>query len=155
RRGDVLLGLGVGLMIFYGHGFFEWVWRLTEVSYVYFTIIAIVAVLKRQIEDDMALGDARTGRSAPRIQAANPWHQRRVAGDSSAAAAGNREARRERQVGQARSAVRGNNACPSAPLSRADTSSTRSAIVEPGSRSTARVRSSSRGAAALVNLEAG
>jgi len=54
RRGDVLLGLGVGLMVFYAHGFIEWVWRLTEVSYVYFTIIAIVAVLTRQIEDDLA-----------------------------------------------------------------------------------------------------
>ena len=52
RRGDVLLGLGVGLMIFYAHGFFEWVWRQTEVSYVYFAIIAIVAVLTRQIDDD-------------------------------------------------------------------------------------------------------
>jgi len=54
RRGDVLLGLGVGLMVFYAHGFFEWAWRITEVSYVYFTIIGIVAVLTRQIEDDVA-----------------------------------------------------------------------------------------------------
>jgi len=52
RRGDVLLGLGVGLMMFYAHGFFEWVWRQTEVSYVYFAIIAMIAVLTRQIDDD-------------------------------------------------------------------------------------------------------
>ena len=97
RRGDVLLGLGVGLMVFYAHGFFEWVWRLTEVSYVYFTIIAIVAILARQIEDDMAL----RRRAYRTVGAENPSSeplapQRRVAGDSSAAAAGNREARRER-----------------------------------------------------------
>jgi O-antigen ligase len=68
RRGDVLLGLGVGLIVFYTHGFFEWVWRLTEVSYVYFTIIGIIAVLTRQIEDDMA-GRSRAYRMVGERQA--------------------------------------------------------------------------------------
>ena len=34
-RGDILLGLGVGLGLFYVHGTFEWVWRSTEVSYLF------------------------------------------------------------------------------------------------------------------------
>ena len=68
RRGDVLLGLGVGLIAFYAHGFFEWVWRLTGVSYVYFTIIGIVAVLTRQIKDDMA-GRSRAYRMVGERQA--------------------------------------------------------------------------------------
>ncbi len=63
-RGDVLLGLGVGLTIFGLHCLFEWVWRLTEVSYVHFMTIAVVAVVVRQIEDDMA---ARTGRPRGRV----------------------------------------------------------------------------------------
>lgn len=49
RRGDVLLGLGVGLTVFYAHSFFEWAWRATEVSYVYWMSVAIVATLARQV----------------------------------------------------------------------------------------------------------
>jgi len=46
-RGDVLLGLGVGLTVFCLHSFFEWAWRLSEISYLYFMAIGLVAVLAR------------------------------------------------------------------------------------------------------------
>jgi O-antigen ligase len=52
RRGDVLLGLGVGLALFYAHSLFEWVWRGTAVSYVYWMTVAIVAVLARQLREE-------------------------------------------------------------------------------------------------------
>ena len=47
-RGDVLLGLGVGLAIFAVHSCFEWVWRHTEVSYPWFMNIAMVAILAQR-----------------------------------------------------------------------------------------------------------
>src|SRR5262249_52568556 len=40
-RGDVLLGLGVGLLLFCVHCCFEWAWRLSEISYLYFMNIAL------------------------------------------------------------------------------------------------------------------
>jgi O-antigen ligase len=51
RRGDVLLGLGVGLTVFYAHSFFEWIWRATEVQYVFWMVVAVVAVLARAIRE--------------------------------------------------------------------------------------------------------
>lgn len=48
-RGDMLLGLGVGLAIVNVHGLFEWVWRQNEVSYAYWMVVAVVACLARQI----------------------------------------------------------------------------------------------------------
>ncbi len=51
RRADVLLGLGVGLMLFYVHSFFEWTWRITEVSYVYWVVVGMAASLARQLHD--------------------------------------------------------------------------------------------------------
>jgi O-antigen ligase len=49
RQRDVLLGLGVGLAVFDVHSMFEWNWRLTEVSYVFFMSAAMVPVLARQL----------------------------------------------------------------------------------------------------------
>jgi O-antigen ligase len=45
RRGDVLLGLGVGLGTLYAHSLYEWAWRQHEVSYVYFMTVAMIPVL--------------------------------------------------------------------------------------------------------------
>ena len=64
RRGDVLLGLGVGLTTLYGQSFFEWVWRLTEVSYVYFMTVAMIPVLARQLRPSPALAGAGARRVA-------------------------------------------------------------------------------------------
>lgn len=56
-RADVLLGLAVGLALFYVHSFFEWTWRITEVSYVYWMVVGMTGGLARQLRD------ARLGRS--------------------------------------------------------------------------------------------
>jgi O-antigen ligase len=77
-RGDVLLGLGVGLLVFYVHSLFEWAWRITAVTYVYWMTVAIVASLTRQLEDERSgrvavSGEARTlspGRRRTRVLAA-------------------------------------------------------------------------------------
>jgi O-antigen ligase len=53
RRGDLLLGLSVGLATFYIHSFFEWTWRLPEVSYIYWIIVAIAASLARELRDSV------------------------------------------------------------------------------------------------------
>jgi hypothetical protein len=49
-RGDILLGLGVGLILMYLHSLYEWAWRITPVTYVYFMTVAAVAALSRQLE---------------------------------------------------------------------------------------------------------
>lgn len=54
-RGDILLGLGVGLLMFSIHSCLEWAWRLSELSYVYFTCIALVAVVSRPVRRASAL----------------------------------------------------------------------------------------------------
>ncbi len=59
RRGDVLLGMGAALMAFYLHSFFEWVWRLSEISYLYFMTIALIAVVARPVR----VGAARPSRA--------------------------------------------------------------------------------------------
>jgi O-antigen ligase len=48
-RGDVLLGLAVGLVLCYVHGTVEWVWRTTEISYLFWMIVAMVPALARQL----------------------------------------------------------------------------------------------------------
>jgi O-antigen ligase len=48
-RGDVLLGLGVGLVLCWVHGTIEWVWRTTEISYLFWMIVAMVPALARQL----------------------------------------------------------------------------------------------------------
>lgn len=53
-RGDTLVGLGVGLLVTYGHGLFEWVWRGTEVSYVFWMVVAMVACLAREVRGSLA-----------------------------------------------------------------------------------------------------
>ena len=50
-RGDVLLGLGVGLTMFYVHSLFEWVWRVTSVSYVFWIVVGMTATLSRGVRD--------------------------------------------------------------------------------------------------------
>jgi O-antigen ligase len=65
-RGDVLLGLGVGLLVFSVHSCFEWVWRLSEISYLYFMTIALVAVVARPARQALA------GPSRERV-ATPPW----------------------------------------------------------------------------------
>jgi len=51
RRGDLLLGLRVGLATFYAHSSFEWTWRLTEDAYVYWIVVAMVASLARDLRE--------------------------------------------------------------------------------------------------------
>jgi O-antigen ligase len=41
-RGDVLLGLAVGLLLCYVHGTLEWVWRTTQISYLFWMVVAMV-----------------------------------------------------------------------------------------------------------------
>jgi hypothetical protein len=53
RKRDLLLGLSLGLVMFYVHSFFEWTWLLTEVSYIYWIVVAIVASLARELRDGM------------------------------------------------------------------------------------------------------
>jgi O-antigen ligase len=71
RRGDVLLGMGVGLLVFCAHSMFEWAWRLTEVSYIYWMVVAIVASLARQLRDHVPGSVGVTGSSLP-ISDRNP-----------------------------------------------------------------------------------
>ncbi len=73
HRSEILVGLAVGLTLFYVHSFFEWTWRLAEVSYVYWMVVGITATLARQLGESrlrhpvpvralrMARRDARTG----------------------------------------------------------------------------------------------
>lgn len=58
RKADVLIGLGVGLMIFDAHSLFEWIWRRTEVSYLYFMTIAMIPVLARQLRPGRSTSSA-------------------------------------------------------------------------------------------------
>src|SRR5262249_16153475 len=53
-RGDVLLGLGVDLLLFCVHCYFEWAWRLTEISYLYFMNIALVAAVAQPARQALA-----------------------------------------------------------------------------------------------------
>ena len=48
-RGDLLLGLGIGLLLCYLQSGFEWIWRATDVSYVYWIVVALVGALAWQV----------------------------------------------------------------------------------------------------------
>jgi O-antigen ligase len=50
-RGDVLIGLSVGLATSYLHGTVEWAWRQTAVSFIYWILLALSAALVRQVRD--------------------------------------------------------------------------------------------------------
>lgn len=65
RRGDVLLGLGIGLAIFSVHCGYEWAWRLAEVSYPYFMTAGMVAVVARQPRSVLAGARRLRHRRAP------------------------------------------------------------------------------------------
>jgi len=49
RRGELLLGLGVALLIVYIHSFFEWVFMLLEVQYMLAMTVGMVAGLAQQL----------------------------------------------------------------------------------------------------------
>jgi O-antigen ligase len=53
-RGDLLIGLAVALTLFYAHGFFEWAWRQTAVSYLYWMIVAVTESLSRRLLEERA-----------------------------------------------------------------------------------------------------
>jgi O-antigen ligase len=71
RRGDFLLGLGVALLATYAHGFFEWVWRDTTVSHVFWMIVGMVAVIARQVRAGLP---GTTPTRAPVLRAAPRRH---------------------------------------------------------------------------------
>jgi O-antigen ligase len=50
RRGDVMLGLGVGLLLMDFQGQLEWAFRQTTLSYLFWTIVSIVTALSRQVD---------------------------------------------------------------------------------------------------------
>ena len=51
-RGDLLLGLGVALLACYLHSTVEWIWRDTEVSYVFWTVVALAGSLAAAVRRD-------------------------------------------------------------------------------------------------------
>ena len=53
-RADVLLGMSVGLLMCYVHGTVEWVWRTTEVSYLFWMLLALCSCLVRELKDAAA-----------------------------------------------------------------------------------------------------
>jgi O-antigen ligase len=55
-RGDLLVGLGAGMLAFHAQGLLEWAFRQTDLSYLYWLTVGVVAVLARQI---------RLGQGAP------------------------------------------------------------------------------------------
>lgn len=73
RRGDVLLGLAVALLVVYIHSFFEWVLVKSDVSYILAMVIGLVAGLATQ------LGYWRAGYSKS-IGASNPSYGKQSAG---------------------------------------------------------------------------
>jgi hypothetical protein len=49
RRGDLLIGIGVGLLIVCIHSFFEWIFVLSETQYMFAMQIGLVAGLAQQL----------------------------------------------------------------------------------------------------------
>jgi O-antigen ligase len=49
-RGDVLVGLGTGMLAFHAQGLLEWAFRQTDLSYLYWLAVGVVATLARQIQ---------------------------------------------------------------------------------------------------------
>lgn len=68
-RGDVLLGLAVALVTCYAHGTVEWIWRTTEIAYLFWMIVAIVPALARQLAPEEAGAAEGPPPRAPREEA--------------------------------------------------------------------------------------
>src|SRR5262249_39586605 len=49
RRGDLLLGLGVALLVVYIHSFFEWIFLLPDTQYIFAVTVGLVAGLAQQL----------------------------------------------------------------------------------------------------------
>jgi O-antigen ligase len=49
KRGDLLIGIGVGLLIVYIHSFFEWIFVLSETQYMFAMQVGLVAGLAQQL----------------------------------------------------------------------------------------------------------
>lgn len=49
KRGDLLIGIGVGLLIICIHSFFEWIFVLSETQYMFAMQLGLVAGLARQL----------------------------------------------------------------------------------------------------------
>jgi O-antigen ligase len=49
RRGDLLLGLGVGLLIVYIHSFYEWIFVLSESQYLFALNVGLIAGLSHRL----------------------------------------------------------------------------------------------------------
>jgi O-antigen ligase len=64
-KGDLLLGLGVGLLVCDLHGLVEWIWRATDVSYVFWIVLGMTGGLARRIRIEASLR-ARSKRVRPR-----------------------------------------------------------------------------------------
>lgn len=58
-RGDVLLGLGIGLVLIELQGKFEWALRQTTLSYLLWTLAGVIAALARSIGRARGLQPAR------------------------------------------------------------------------------------------------
>jgi len=48
-RGDLLIGIGIGLLVVYIHSFFEWIFVLSETQYMFAMQIGLVAGLAQQL----------------------------------------------------------------------------------------------------------
>ena len=49
KRGDLLIGIGVGLLIVYIHSYFEWIFVRSETQYMFAIQIGLVAGLAQQL----------------------------------------------------------------------------------------------------------
>lgn len=66
RRGDLLLGLGVSLLVLYVHCYYEWIFFLADVQYIFAINLGLVAGLTQQ------LGYWRKAEDEPATVAADP-----------------------------------------------------------------------------------
>jgi O-antigen ligase len=48
-RGDLLIGLGTGILMVYIHSFFEWIFVAYQTQYLFAMVIGLVAGLARQL----------------------------------------------------------------------------------------------------------
>jgi O-antigen ligase len=49
RRGDLLLGLGVGLLVVYVHSYYEWIFVTFQCQYIYALVVGLVGALATQL----------------------------------------------------------------------------------------------------------
>jgi hypothetical protein len=49
RRGDLLLGLGVSLLVVYVHCYYEWIFFVSSVQYVFVFMLGLVAGVTQQL----------------------------------------------------------------------------------------------------------